>query len=198
MHTRTVNYVDVTHSNGCKKIKIKWWRVEQSRAERYTDICVLCTHSVRNNNISRPSLASVMMYQTQLPDAIWEQERIHTHILPCYTHVITSKWKCVQHVQSKPKCIHGHSGLCKACNSPFLIIPIHFFLLCCCAGVLLIKLIGNRMPYLKIVLYSMQGNTWANWIAKIQLDLYWSKLHAHAYICTHTHTHIKIDNKISR
>lgn len=129
MHTRTVNYVDVTHSNGCKKIKIKWWRVEQSRAERYTDICVLCTHSVRNNNISRPSLASVMMYQTQLPDAIWEQERIHTHILPCYTHVITSKWKCVQHVQSKPKCIHGHSGLCKACNSPFLIIPIHFFLL---------------------------------------------------------------------
>lgn len=157
------------------------------------DICVcvyvLCIHSMRNNNILRPSLASeILLYRTQKPGTTWEQ---YTHIntpyylhATYYTHVITSKWKCVQHVQSKPKYIHGHSGLCKACNSPFLIIPIHFFLFLPWHSFNQI----DWRPYAlsqNRVLLNVQENTWANWIAKIHSARSLLKQAPH----THTHKH---------
>lgn len=80
-------------------------------------------------------------------------------------------WKCVQHVQSKPKRIHEHLRLCiKVCNSPFLNSSIQFhssLFFSFFHSILLIKFIGNRMPYLKILLNSMYEDTWANWIVKI-------------------------------
>lgn len=50
-----------------------------------------------------------------------------------------------------------------------------------CPSILLIKLIGNRMPYLKIVFYSMQRGYVGKVNRRIRLDLYQSKLQMEAH-----------------
>lgn len=125
----------------------------------YKEVTCLNTHThfMCNNNIFRPSCASKITYRKQNPVPYEIEAHTQTHTIHMWSYRNGSA--CYMFNQNR-NVFMSTISVYKWCYSSFSISSIHFFqshpltnthahLFSECSSILLMKLIGNRMPYLK-------------------------------------------------